>query len=257
MTEDEQTRYFRQLILPGFGEAEQEKLKGSAVLVVGAGGLGSPASLYLAAAGIGRLVICDHDRVELSNLNRQVLHGTGDLGVLKTDSAGRVLSGLNPEIIVETHAVTLDPTSIHEIGKGIDVIVDCLDNIPTRLVLNDFSIDLGIPLVHGGIEGWSGQVTLLHPPETPCLACLFEKPGPADGPAPVLGAVPGIIGATQALEVIKYITGLPGILKNRMLYFDGLGMEWSSFEIRKRTDCGKCGTLTNHTNQNDTEDQIH
>ncbi len=168
------SRYFRQLILPEFGEKGQAKLKKSSVLIAGAGGLGSPAALYLAAAGVGRLIICDHDHVELSNLNRQILHGTSDIGNDKSESAKQSLSELNSEILVESHSLTLDQKSIRELATGVDLILDCLDNIKTRMVLNSFSIQQNIPIIHAGVDGWTGQITFLHPPETPCMACLFE-----------------------------------------------------------------------------------
>jgi adenylyltransferase/sulfurtransferase len=244
MDRETQTRYFRQLLLPEFGEKAQEILGRSSVLIAGAGGLGSPAALYLAAAGVGRLVICDHDLVELSNLNRQILHGTTDLGNPKTESASRVLSNLNNEIHIEVHPVRLDPESVEKVAKGVDVVVDCLDNVATRQVLNHYSIQHRIPLVHGGIEGWSGQVTLLHPPETACMNCLFTRMEERSGPAPVLGAVAGLIGTIQALEVIKYLTGMPGTLKNQMLHFDGFHMEWTKVEIGRREDCEKCMHVT-------------
>lgn len=244
MSSGQNPRYFRQLILPEFGETAQAKLKKSTVLIAGAGGLGSPAALYLAAAGVGRLIICDHDRVELSNLNRQILHGTSDIGSFKSDSAEQTLSALNSEILIESHASTLDQKNIRELAAGADVILDCLDNIETRLVLNTYSIEQNVAIIHAGVDGWTGQLSFLHPPETPCLACLFEEAEDGQGPTPILGAIAGIVGSTQALEAIRYLTGQADTLKNVLLHFDGLNMEWNRIDISKNLSCKACSLQT-------------
>lgn len=238
------SRYFRQLILPEFGEKKQAKLKNSSVLIAGAGGLGSPAALYLAAAGVGRLIVCDHDKVELSNLNRQILHGTGDIGRNKSESALQSLSDLNNDIQIETHSLTLDQKNIRELAAGVDLMLDCLDNIKTRLVLNAYSIEQNVAIIHAGVDGWTGQLSFLHPPETPCMACLFEEAEDDRGPTPILGAIAGIVGSTQALEAIRYLTGQADTLKNTLLYFDGLNMDWNRVEIRKNLTCKACSQLT-------------
>ena len=240
LTEQENRRYFRQLILPDFGEEAQLKLKNSTVLVSGAGGLGSPASLYLTAAGVGRIIIFDNDKVELSNLNRQIMYLTADQGTGKAVAAGKLLNRLNPDITIDQRSVLIGKDNIESIAEGVDIMVDCLDNLETRMVLNDFSIRNSVPLVHAGIEGWSGQITLLNPPVTPCMACLFGNQEEQSKPAPVIGAVVGVLGTLQGLEVIKYLTGIGNNLENRLLYFEGLNSEFSEVEIGKDEDCNVC-----------------
>lgn len=240
MSSSLKSRYFRQEILPGFGVEAQAKLKASKVFIVGAGGLGSPAALYLAAAGVGHLIICDFDRVELSNLNRQILHAGSDLGKLKAESALQSLTDLNDEIKIECHSENLNEQNISRLAAGADIMLDCLDNISTRLLLNTWSIKKNIPIVHGGVEGWTGQISFLHPPLTPCMSCLFEDVEDRQDPAPVLGAVAGIVGAAQALEAIKYLTGTADVQKNTLLFFDGFLMEWTRVEARKKPECKAC-----------------
>lgn len=239
MIKEEQTRYQRQLILPNFGDEAQKKLKNATVLIVGAGGLGGPVCYYLAAAGVGKLIIADRDVVDLSNLNRQILHDTNDIGVAKTESAFETLSKLNPEI--EIHNCSIDDSKIDEVAKGTDILVDCLDNIETRQVLNRYSIKKKVPIMHAGIDGWNGQLSLLAPPETPCVNCLFDGAKDTDELKPVLGAVAGVIGTMQALEVIKFLLGKSS-LKNTLLYFDALSMEWTKIPIQRNAACEICGS---------------
>lgn len=239
ISREEQIRYQRQLILPNFGEDAQEKLKGAKVLVVGAGGLGGPVCYYLAAAGIGNLIIVDKDVVDLSNLNRQILHSTTEIGTTKTDSAFKTLSNLNPEINIRTHNISVDDSNIEHLVDSAHIIVDCLDNIKTRHVLNRFSIKKKVPIVHAGIDGWSGQITLISPPETACINCLFETSVDNDEPKPVLGALAGVIGTMQALETIRFLIGKSS-LKNMLLYFDGVNMEWTKLPIQKNATCKVC-----------------
>jgi adenylyltransferase/sulfurtransferase len=240
---DRNKRYERQILLPELGKKGQEALGKATVLIAGAGGLGGPASMYLAGAGVGRLIICDNDQVELSNLNRQILYNTKELGKSKASTAGKILEDLNPDIRVETHPLRLDRNNIGKIAGDVDVIADCLDNIQGRMELNHWCIKEGIPMVHAGIEGWNGQITFLHPPYTPCVACLFSEKEEQEGPVPVLGALPGVFGSMQALEVIKYLSGQDGLLKNRMLLFDGLSMQWSEAAIGKLEDCPVCSKI--------------
>ncbi len=240
LSEKEQTRYLRQLILPEFGEEGQLKIKNSKVLIIGAGGLGGPVSYYLAAAGVGHLIICDRDKVELSNLNRQILHGTNDIDVSKADSAHETLSNLNPSITVETHEVAVDDSNIAKYAEGVDVIVDCLDNVPSRFVINRYSIETGTAVVHAGIDCWTGQLTLLNPPHTPCVNCLFDGAEEDGKPKPVLGAVAGVIGTMQALETINYLTGRE-TFKNKLMFFDAHTMEWVKMDLHKNPDCSICG----------------
>ncbi len=244
LTQNEETRYLRQLILPDFGAAAQQRIKNSKVFVAGAGGLGGPASIYLAAAGVGHLVIVDRDRVELSNLNRQILHSTNDIDVPKADSALQTLSELNPDIIIETHHVSIDDSSISELAKDATIIVDCLDNIPTRMVLNRYSLSTNTPIVHAGIDCWTAQLTVLQPPFTPCINCLFEDV-PEDGkPKPVLGAVAGVMGTMQALETLKFLSGNTTVLQNKLLFFDAQNMDWVKIDLHKNPHCPQCGQPT-------------
>ena len=235
-------RYRRQLELPGFGQEGQEKLAASSVLVAGLGGLGGPVALYLAAAGVGRLVICDSDVVEASNLNRQILYRTSDLGKSKAVMAGRTLQALNPEIRVESHVIRLDRSNISGVAKEVEIVADCLDNIHGRLELNHWCIENNIPLVHGGIEAWGGQLTFIHPPATPCLACLFREEENKTR-VPVMGSVAGILGSMQALVVINHLTGSEKTLRNRILLLDGQNMEWSGASIGRLEDCPACSNL--------------
>ncbi len=243
LSSSEQIRYLRQILLPEFGVALQEKLKASKVFIVGAGGLGSPVSYYLAAAGVGRIELCDKDVVELSNLNRQTLHTTSDIQVPKSESASQKLRALNPEILIETHQVEINRQVLHQMAGDSDIVVDCLDNVKTRLEINQFCLETRIPVLHAGIDGWNAQLTLIHPPTTACMQCLFEHYKESDKPKPVLGAVAGIVGTTQALEVIKYLTGMETGLLNQLLLFDGLHMEWHKLPIAKNEACPACGSL--------------
>lgn len=237
LTEHEQERYRRQLILPEWGEVGQEKLKRAHVVVVGAGGLGSAVLTYLALAGIGTIRIIDADRVELSNLNRQMLHGQGDLGRMKVDSAKQRLMALNPDIQVETVAEKID------VGNAVDLIgdypiVDALDNLPTRLVLNRVAIERKLPLFHGAVRGFEGRATTVIPGETPCLECLYK--GHVEEEVPVVGVTPGIIGCIQATEVIKYVLEIGALLKNRLLMFDGATGQVSEVRLKLDPQCDAC-----------------
>ncbi len=237
----DQARYARQMLITGWGEAGQEKLKSACVFVAGAGGLGSPVSMYLAAAGVGEIRICDADRVELSNLNRQILHGDNRIGQMKADSAGTSLRSLNSEISVVALPEFLNESTVERMVGRSNIIVDCLDNYEARYCLNRYSIRHRIPLVHGAIEGMSGQATFLQPPETPCLRCLFPAAPVRSGTFPVVGMTPGLIGCIQALEVVKYLTGVGTNLKGRLLLLDGMEMEWNTFQVERNPDCPDCG----------------
>lgn len=241
ISDNEKTRYQRQLLLPGFEEADQEKLKNSKVLILGAGGLGGPVSYYFAAAGVGQLIICDSDVVELSNLNRQILHSTKDIDKSKAESAYQTLNGLNPEIELEMHHCFVDAGNIEEIARGADLLVDCLDNIKTRHVLNEYAFQANIPLLHAGIDSWNGQITLIQPSQTACINCLFGDAEDSSEPKPVLGAVAGVVGTMQALEGIKVLLGKSSLV-NQLLYFDALSLEWSKFAIQKDANCSVCNS---------------
>jgi adenylyltransferase/sulfurtransferase len=240
LTAYDQSRYARQILLGGFGQAGQEKLKSARVFIAGAGGLGSPVSIYLAAAGVGEIRICDSDRVDLSNLNRQILHGDARIGEWKAKSAETTLRELNPAIHIMALTEYLDDSNIERLVDHADIMVDCLDNLATRYCLNALSIRSGIPLVHGAVWGLSGQVSFLHPPATPCLRCFFSTPERKQV-FPVLGMIPGLIGCIQALEVVKYLTGLGDNLKGKLLFFEGADIEYQQFQIEKNSACPDCG----------------
>lgn len=246
LTNDQLARYSRHLLLPEVGEAGQLKLLDSRVLCIGAGGLGSPAALYLAAAGIGTLGIIDADTVDLSNLQRQILHTEDRVGVPKVDSAEATLKALNSQVNVVKYRERLTSENVMEIFKDYDVIVDGCDNFATRYLTNDACVMLGTPNVHGSIFRFDGQATVFHPGEGPCYRCLYPEP-PPPGMAPscqeagVLGVLPGVIGVIQAIEAIKLILGIGDPLVERLLTFDALRMEFRTLKIRRHPECPMCG----------------
>jgi adenylyltransferase/sulfurtransferase len=252
LTREERLRYHRQLILPELGLEGQHKLRDAAVLIVGAGGLGSPAALYLAAAGVGRIGIADGDVVEVSNLHRQILHDTPSIGATKTASARTRLEGLNPDVDIVEIPRRLDASNALEILHGWDVVVDGTDNFPTRYVINDACVLLGIPLAYGAILRFDGQASVFAVAGGPCYRCLFRDPpppslAPSCAEAGVLGALPGIVGSIQAAETIKLIAGIGTPLVGRLLLIDALDGEFRSLEIRRDPECVVCGdnpTLT-------------
>ena len=245
-TPDQRSRYSRQVMLPEVGLVGQQKLRASSVLIIGAGGLGSPSALYLAGAGVGRIGLVDFDRVDLSNLHRQILHGTEDVGRMKTESAADTLKSANPDVEVERHDVSLSSQNAMEILGGYDVVLDGTDNFPTRYLVNDACVMLGKPNVYGSVFRFEGQASVFHPPEAPCYRCLYPEP-PPPGVVPscaeggVLGILPGIIGMVQATEAIKLITGIGASLAGRLLLFDALGMRFRELKLRKDPACRMCG----------------
>jgi molybdopterin/thiamine biosynthesis adenylyltransferase/rhodanese-related sulfurtransferase len=242
---DQKARYRRHLSLPEVGEAGQARLASARVLVLGAGGLGSPAALYLAAAGVGTLGIVDSDVVEVSNLQRQVLHRTADAGRLKTDSARDALTALNPEVKVVTFSERLAAANVLRIVRDFEVVVDGGDNFPTRYLLNDACVREGIPLVHGSVYRFEGQATTLLPGAGPCYRCLYPSPPPPElapscAEAGVLGVLPGLIGLVQANEVLKLLLGIGTPLVGRLLTFDALGTRFAELSLRRDPTCPTC-----------------
>jgi molybdopterin/thiamine biosynthesis adenylyltransferase len=240
LTDAERERYGRQLGIDGFGEKAQEKLSRSVALIAGAGGLGCAASLYLAAAGIGRVRIADHGEVELSNLNRQIAFTEGDIGRPKVEAMAERIAGLNSGVAVEPLRLSLTVENLSSLAKGCHVIVDALDNLPTRYALNKTALMLGIPIIHGAVLGFYGQMMTIVPGRTPCLMCLYRNKT-APHAVPVMGATPGVIGALQAAEAVKVITGLGRQMWGRLLMFDGLSMSFTEVEIPRDPDCPHCG----------------
>jgi molybdopterin/thiamine biosynthesis adenylyltransferase len=240
LSERERERYDRQIMMPEIGEEGQERLKRARVFVAGAGGLGSPVSIYLAVAGVGKIRIVDHDTVDLTNLNRQILHRDGDLGSRKVDSAVDKLRGLNPDVEVEAIGDTINVDNVLRLVEGFDLIVDAMDNLPTRYLLNKAAIDRNIPFFHGAVRGLEGRVMTVIPGETACLRCMYRGPVPEEK-FPVIGVAPAVIGAVQATEVIKYIVGMGDLLKNRLLLYDGLDMRFREFKVSRNPQCEHCG----------------
>src|SRR5512147_2450945 len=243
---DEILRYSRHLILPEFGLESQRKLKGASVLIVGAGGLGSPLGLYLAAAGVGRLGIVDFDVVDATNLQRQVLHSTADVGRPKLASARDRIEGLNPHVHVDTYEARFTSANALDIAQDYDLVIDGTDNFPTRYLVNDTCVILGKPNVYGSIFRFEGQASVLATDTGPCYRCLFRDP-PPPGLVPscaeggVLGILPGTIGTIQATEAIKLILGIGDPLVGRLLLYDALAMTFDFVKLRKNSTCEVCG----------------
>jgi molybdopterin/thiamine biosynthesis adenylyltransferase/rhodanese-related sulfurtransferase len=245
LTPDQRERYSRHLLIPEVGEEGQEKLLNAKVLCLGAGGLGSPVALYLAAAGVGTLGIVDNDDVDLSNLQRQIIHTTDRIGVPKVDSAEQSVTAINPDVKVVKYRTRLDASNIMEIISGWDVIVDGVDNFPTRYLLNDASVRLGIPVVSAAILGFEGQLSVFAPYEGPCYRCLFPVPPPAElapscGANGVLGVLPGTMGLLQATEVIKLVVGTGEPLIGRLLMYDALAATTTELKVRRDPECPIC-----------------
>ena len=246
LSEGQAKRYSRHLLVPEVGEAGQLKLLDSRVLLIGAGGLGSPAALYLAAAGVGTLGIIDADVVDDSNLQRQVIHSTDRIGQYKAESARVAINALNPDVKVKTYIERLDETNVKQLVAEYDVIVDGTDNFPTRYLLNDAAVMANKPVVHGSVFRFEGQVTIFKPYAGPCYRCLYpEPPPPALAPscaeAGVLGVLPGIIGLLQATEVIKLLLGIGDPIVGRLLTYDALAGEFNELRLFRDVHCPACG----------------
>jgi molybdopterin/thiamine biosynthesis adenylyltransferase/rhodanese-related sulfurtransferase len=245
MTAEQRERYSRHMLVPEIGVEGQQKMLDAKVLLLGAGGLGSPTALYLAAAGIGTIGIVDDDVVDLSNLQRQVIHTTDRIGVPKVDSAQESMNAINPDVKVVKYETRLDASNIMEIIEGYDVIVDGVDNFPTRYLLNDATVRLKIPVVSASILGFDGQLSVFAPYEGPCYRCLYPVPPPAElapscGANGVLGVLPGTMGLLQATEVIKLITGAGEPLIGRLLLYEALGATFTELKVRRDPECAIC-----------------
>ncbi len=246
LSAEQRNRYQRHLLLPEVGDAGQQKLLASKVLLLGAGGLGSPAALYLAAAGVGTIGIIDMDVVDASNLQRQILHNMDRIGERKVDSAKKTLTALNPDVNVVTYDVRLGADNVLDIIDGYDLIVDGTDNFPTRYLVNDASLLKRIPVVHGSIFRFEGQATVFVPYEGPCYRCLIPEPPPPElapscAEAGVLGVLPGIVGSIQAIEAIKVLLGLGDPLVGRLLAYDSLEQSFRTFKVNRDPNCPSCG----------------
>lgn len=259
LTTEQIERYSRQIMVPDLGGKAQMRLRRSRVLVIGAGGLGSPAALYLTAAGIGTLAIVDADRVELSNLQRQILHATADIGRPKVETAKATLARLNPDVEVRTFEVRFNESNAEKIAAGFDFIVDGSDNFDTKFLVNDVAVKLGIPFSHAGIVRLQGQVMTVLPRRSACYRCLFKAP-----PAPeeilncqasgILGAVAGTIGTIQATEAVKYLAGIEdGLLTDRLLVYDAKSLRFREVEVRRDPHCAACGAGTGVTAATETQ----
>ncbi len=239
-------RYGRHLLLEGFGAEGQRALLASRVLLVGVGGLGCPAAQYLVAAGVGTLGLVDPDRVERSNLQRQILYSESDVGRRKVEAARARLTALNPDVQIETHAVQLVPQNAHSLIQGYDVVVDGSDNFPTRYAVSDACVALAVPNVYGSVLRFAAQMSVFDAQRGPCYRCLYPSPPPpgsvpACGEAGVLGVLPGLVAAIQATEVVKLLTGIGESLVGRLLQYDALALQFSEFRLERDPDCHGCG----------------
>jgi molybdopterin/thiamine biosynthesis adenylyltransferase/rhodanese-related sulfurtransferase len=246
LSADEESRYARHLVLEGVGPAGQQRLGAAAVLIVGIGGLGSPVALYLAATGVGRIGLVDPDVVDVTNLQRQVIHDTTRLGTRKVDSAATAIQHLNPGVTVDRYPVALRSDNVLDVLSGYDIVIDATDNFPARYLLNDASLHLRIPVVHGSVYKFEGQASVFRPYAGPCYRCLFPQPPPPEfapncAEAGVLGVLPGTVGMIQATEAIKVILGAGKTLEGRLLTYDALTAEFRTLTIRRDPGCPACG----------------
>lgn len=243
LSKDELIRYRRQTMIRGWGAEGQRKIKAAKVAVVGVGGLGCPASLYLAAAGVGSLRIIDCDSVELSNLNRQILHWTSDVDRAKVESAAVKLPQINPGVSVEPVRGSVTAYTVGEMLRGVDLVVDGLDNLETRMVVNSECVRRGIPFIYSAVYGMEGFLTTILPGSSPCLKCIYPGELAKSEDFPVLGTTPGVMGCLQATEALKLITGIGECAVGRMVIYDGGDMTFRTVEIRKSEDCPVCGHM--------------
>jgi len=239
LTKDELERYDRQIMIDGFGEEGQEKLKRAKVFIAGAGGLGSTIALYLTVAGVGTIRIVDHDKVELSNLNRQILHWDKDVGRKKINSTLEKLEQINAGVKIEAIEETISESNVSQLVADSDLIVDAMDNLPTRYILNKTALERKIPFFHGAVRG----VTTIIPGQTACLMCIYRGHTPPQEKFPVIGVTPAVIGCIQATETVKYIVGIGELLTNRLLTFSGLDMKFTEFKVSRDPNCKHCSQL--------------
>lgn len=252
LTENQLERYSRHILLQEVGIEGQEKLLSGKVLIVGAGGLGAPAAIYLAAAGVGTIGIVDNDHVEISNLQRQISHFTKDINVAKVDSAAEKMRSINPDVKVNTYQLYLNADNIREIIRGYDFVIDGVDNFPTKFLINDACVMEGIPFSHGGILRFDGQTMTVVPGKSACYRCSFRNPPPADAvptcsQAGVLGAIAGMLGTIQATEALKYLTQTGDLLTNALLSFDAKKMNFRKIKLAQQDNCPLCGSTPSIT----------
>ena len=248
LTDEQLLRYSRQIMLPAIDIEGQSKLLSSTVLIVGLGGLGSPVAMYLASAGVGKLILCDDDVVDLSNLQRQIIHHTADIGTAKTQSAKKTLLALNPDISIETVEKRLNRSELEQYANHCDVIVDASDNFETRFLLNEVCVQLRKPLVSGAAIRMEGQVSVFNnkTPQDPCYRCLYRETGNSAescSESGVLSPIVGIIGSIQAIETLKILTNVGKILSGRLLILDGITLEWREIRLKKDPECPVCSTI--------------
>ncbi|MHC4570501.1 MAG: HesA/MoeB/ThiF family protein [Planctomycetota bacterium] len=261
ITEQQIERYSRQIILEEVGGAGQKRLLSSKVLIVGAGGLGAPAGLYLAAAGVGTIGIIDSDKVDLSNLQRQIIHAMGDLGTEKVDSAKAKIQAINPDVTVQTHQARVTAENISEIVRQYDFVIDGTDNFPAKFLINDACYFEKVPFSHAGILRFDGQLITVLPGETTCYRCIFRSP-PPDGVVPscsqagVLGVLAGVIGSLQATEAMKYLLGIGDLLTNTLLTYNALTTEFRKVKLNRNPNCPLCGRNPEITELKDEEQVI-
>lgn len=246
MTDEQIERYSRHIILKEVGAKGQKKLMNGKVLIIGAGGLGAPAAMYLAAAGVGTIGIVDADEVDLSNLQRQIIHGTADIGKAKVKSAKETMEAMNPDVTVKTYRMFVDSTNIRELIREYDFVIDGTDNFPAKFLINDACVLEGKPFSHAGIIRFKGQLMTYVPGKGPCYRCVFKNPPPKDAvptckQAGVIGAMGGVIGSLQAMEAIKYLIGVGEPLTGALLTYDALDMKFNKIKIKRDCKCAVCG----------------
>ncbi len=234
-------RYQRQVLYSGFGKEGQNRLKSSRIVIAGVGGLGSPAAIYSACAGVGHITIVDHDSVELSNLNRQILHWDENIGEKKVFSAAGKLIRLNPGVEFTPICERITEDNVRSIIRGADAIIDCMDNLETRFILNEACVSSGTPFIHGAVHGLDGEITTIIPGKTACLACIYPEFPDKGGAVPVFGVTPALIASLQIMETIKLLACMGNLLTGRMLYFAGETMEFTMVKINRRQNCRICG----------------